>query len=210
MTIQNWSCNPRGATVICDSLVTISPADRPNGLASKVIIVPHLALIVAVKNWVFPGALLAHTLAGPNSYTSWEHALAAAPDVLRHARHLQPNVPDDYDQESIVFMAGWSSEQHEVRGALFKGVAQWGFEPFLGSLLMPEVPKVDRESDYEHAVRQQQHDRSLPPEDRDNIGGFVVRVDLVSGAHGPEIVSRSLGRLPGFEEDAATYDLSAW
>lgn len=204
MTIQNWSLWPDRATIVCDTLVSDARTDQPTGFASKVWIVPHALTMIASKSWAAPGALMRKALEEGILPTDI-HALAPhGPEVFQAALQAAPEMTERAWTGCKMVIFGWDQARHEPCGYLFE--VEDGFTPkrFLyGEILMPDVPEARVVSDHwTRGLIQQAYDRSLPIDDRDNIGGQLVQAELYADEHGPMIHIRSLGDMPHFRDDS--------
>lgn len=199
MTIQNWSLSEDRAAIVCDSLVSLLVDGRnvPGHAVSKCWIVPHLSLIIGVKEWVGPALALWQWLAIACPLTSWREIVAAAPDVLRQAGDASP-LHRSLADESRIVMFGFDDRSRSIRGVLFEG--ERAFQPLdfpQGEILIPDVEGIrDCADDHARVMKQQRADNMLPIADRDNIGGAVIRVELTAPKGCPAISVNTICRLP--------------
>lgn len=200
MTIQNWRLTPTQATIVCGSLASDANTDdmQPLGFASKAWIVPHLPVMIAVKNWMFPALSLWAGLSQTSLIDEWPAIVAAAPAHLRKAIPHNPG-GDDLVTDCRVVMFGW----HEgPAGCLFEGANCFEPQPMAyGSTFMPDLPGIDVLDDWQRALVQQQSDRFLAVADRDNIGGRLIRCELAAVDGMPAVTVRHLGIMPHYAED---------
>lgn len=200
MTIQNWTLAPGRAVVVCDSLVTDVDTDEPTNFMSKVWLVPHLSMMVAVKNWAHPALALYMELLGLGHIQSPDDLLQFAPALLRGAAASQERHAH-HAAECLVVVFGFDFAQSCVFGIQFDG--RHGFAPqVLGEteMLMPNAPGLPTD-DWERGLAQQAYDLGLPPDDRDNIGGPLICAALVANGAEPLLFVRRLGVLPEWRAD---------
>lgn len=201
MTITNWELSPSHAAIVNDCLAS----DRdyaPHCFTTKGRALPHLQIIMGVKGAVHPmQALWERCMSGMLVRGVTELAAVAQP-LLAHAygqvRHMMP------EDECAVFLFGWSTAAQRVVGFAYR--VENGFECERledGAAQIPGLrgPIPGR---WDQIARQQQwEDRSLPVPDRDNIGGWLVRHQLVAvpGEGRARIEIDSIGPMDHFQAD---------
>jgi hypothetical protein len=196
MTIQNWRLTADQATVVCDSLGSSVDDWSAIGMVSKCWVVPHLGIVLAVKNWMLPGLNLYLHLAHGLAIQRWSDLIARAPSILRetaanHSRHYLEHAGD-----CRVAAFGYDDRAGIIAGCLLEGDSNFEPQPVTAlDVRMPDPPGLPAD-DWNRALAQQAYDLALPKEDMDNIGGPLIRADLLAQAGHPIIIVRRLGVLP--------------
>lgn len=201
MTIQNWQlCNNR-AVIVCDSLGTNLDTERPHGFTTKAFVVPHLGCMLSAKGWIHPAFVLWHGLLEPIvRLPSFAELVEHAVRVMQAAAATDPAKADDPDTRVVLF----GVDGGRVCGRLFHGSKGFAQEPFpAGRMLIPPVEMQDEQDWLTIAQAQQEADRALPEDDRDNIGGLLTLYKLTAPGGLPRIDVRQLGLLPHYNQDCS-------
>lgn len=183
MSVLNWSSDPSGIWVVCDSLAGDYDTGKPRGYVAKAHVIPPLRALVCgtgisefVQGWaiVVGSRLVARDLEEVSRY---------APAILRQLwRPFR-----DLGETTTIYHFGAVGGQCCVHA--FRSAADFEFEPLPhGDALKPaparaDVPLVDMPADLVRAALIQQNaDRALPPSERVNVGGelFLYRIDPLS------------------------------
>ncbi|HEX7822671.1 MAG TPA: hypothetical protein VF463_18870 [Sphingobium sp.] len=167
--------------------------------------------MIASKSWALPGVIMQHALEA-GIFPTDIHALAAhGPEVFQAALQAAPEMTDRAWMGCKMVIFGWDHARHEPCGYLFEVEDGFTPKPFRqGELLMPDVPQARATTDHwTRGLIQQAYDRSLPMEDRDNIGGQLVQAELYADEQGPMIHIRKIGDMRHFHEDSQMLGVSA-
>lgn len=171
---------------------------------SKVWVVPGLSIIIAAKNWSYPAMVLQMYLSCPCDLSTWAETVEAAPAILLAAASSQA-AGVKHASGCRVVMFGWDEARGEVAGCLFEGAMGFVAQPMAeGEMLMPAAPDLPGD-DWQRVEAQQAYDLALPLDEQDNIGGPVIRTELVAIDGAPVITTRCIGVLPILQRPSGAY-----
>jgi len=172
--------------------------------------VPHLGLLIGVRNSMIPAqALYAALMSGALRISSPDDLLYSAPAIFRRAWGASP-LRETIHAEVVAF--GHSPSFGRVVGFGWQSGDDFSIMEILndGADVRPrpksciENPSADW---FATALAQQALDRLDPYYDRDHLGGDLVTNELrVDENGGVTITSRVLGRLPHYNEFVAAID----
>lgn len=178
MTITNWYLTGARAVIVTDALAS-DASYSPSFFLTKGRSLPHLQTIMAVKGALHPLRMLwERCMNGLMVRDVAELASIAGPFLAHSYDEIRAHVAED---ECAVFMFGWSASARKILGFAFRVETGFTCERLTaGQELIPAL-RGSEPADWLATARQQQdEDRALPLADRDNIGGCLVRHQLVA------------------------------